>query len=63
MILHTACLLAERRGIEIVAPERPNKLMDAADSAIGPREHKPRKRGPSPASTLISQCLAATRGR
>jgi hypothetical protein len=27
---------------------RPNKLMDAADTAIGPRERKPRKRVPSP---------------
>ena len=32
-------------------PKRPNKLMDAADTAIGPRERKPRKRVPSPAST------------
>ena len=32
-------------------PKRPNKLMDAADSAIGPQERKPRKRVPSPAST------------
>ena len=32
-------------------PKRPNKLMDAADSAIGPQERKSRKRVPSPAST------------
>jgi len=30
---------------------RPNKIMEAAETAIGPQEHKPRKRVPSPAST------------
>jgi hypothetical protein len=29
---------------------RPNKVMDAADTAVGARERKPRKRVPSPAS-------------
>ena len=29
-------------------PKRPNKLMDAADSALGPQERKSRKRVPSP---------------
>jgi hypothetical protein len=32
-------------------PRRPNEVMDAADTAIGQRERKPRKRVPSPAST------------
>jgi hypothetical protein len=32
---------------------RPNKLMDAADTAIGPRERKPRKRVPSPVGRVI----------
>ena len=32
-------------------PKRPNKVMDAADNAIGSQERKPRKRVPSPAST------------
>lgn len=30
---------------------KPNRLMMEVDTAIGPREHKPRKRVPSPAST------------
>jgi hypothetical protein len=30
---------------------RPNRLMMEADTAVGPRERKPRKRVPSPAST------------
>ena len=29
--------------------KRPNKVMDAADTALGPQERKPRKRVPSPA--------------
>ncbi len=29
-------------------PRRPNKIMDAADTAVGPKERKPRKRVPSP---------------
>ena len=32
-------------------PKRPNKVMDAADTAVGPKERKSRKRVPSPAST------------
>jgi len=32
-------------------PRRPNEGMDAADAAVGPKERKPRKRVPSPAST------------
>jgi hypothetical protein len=31
--------------------KRPNRLLEHADSAIGPQERKPRKRVPSPAST------------
>ena len=31
--------------------KRPNRLVEHADSALGPQERKPRKRGPSPAST------------
>jgi hypothetical protein len=30
--------------IEALKPRRPNKVMDAADTAIGPQERKPRKR-------------------
>jgi hypothetical protein len=30
---------------------KPNRLMMEVDTAIGPQEHKPRKRVPSPAST------------
>ena len=29
-------------------PRRPNRLMDAADTAVGPKERKPRRRMPSP---------------
>ena len=29
-------------------PKRPNKIMDAADTAVGPKERKPRRRMPSP---------------
>ena len=29
-------------------PDGPNKVMDAADTAVGARERKPRKRMPSP---------------
>ena len=29
-------------------PKRPNKVMDAADTAVGPKERKPRRRVPSP---------------
>jgi hypothetical protein len=29
-------------------PRRPNKVMDAADTAVGPKERKSRKRVPSP---------------
>jgi hypothetical protein len=29
--------------VPVDKPKRPNKLMDAADSALGPQEHKPRK--------------------
>ena len=32
-------------------PKRPNKIMDAADTALGSQERKPRKRVPSPASS------------
>ena len=31
-----------------VVPDGPNKVMDAADTAVGAREHEPRKRVPSP---------------
>ena len=31
-----------------VVPDGPNKVMDAADTAIGPRERKPRRKVPSP---------------
>ena len=31
-----------------VVPDGPNKVMDAADTAVRPRERKPRKRVPSP---------------
>jgi hypothetical protein len=31
-------------------PKRPNKIMDAADTAVGPKECSPRRRVPSPAS-------------
>src|SRR5262249_40372343 len=31
-----------------VVPDGPNKVMDAADTAVGARERKPRKRVPSP---------------
>src|SRR5262249_38844332 len=31
-----------------VVPDRPNKVMDAADTAVGARGRKPRKRVPSP---------------
>ena len=31
--------------------KRPNKIMDAADTALGSQERKPRRRVPSPAST------------
>jgi hypothetical protein len=31
-----------------VVPDGPNKVMDAADTAVWPRERKPRKRVPSP---------------
>jgi hypothetical protein len=31
--------------------KRPNRLLEHADSAVGPQERKPRKRVPSPAST------------
>ena len=29
-------------------PRRPNRVMDAADTAVGPKERKPRRRMPSP---------------
>ena len=35
----------------LVSPKPMNRLMLEADTAIGPRERKPRKRVPSPAST------------
>ena len=31
--------------------KRPNRLLEHADSAVGPKERRPRKRVPSPAST------------
>ena len=37
-------------GLEPKSQRRPNRLMMQADTAVGPREHKPRK-VPSPAST------------
>ena len=43
-------------------PKRPNKVMDAADTALGPKERKSRKRVPSPGQLLISQGLAVTSG-
>ena len=30
--------------VETLKPRRPNKIMEAADTAIGPQERKPRKR-------------------
>jgi len=44
----TVALLAPDPGDK---PKRPNKIMDAADTALGSQERKPRKRVPSPAST------------
>jgi hypothetical protein len=36
-----------------VVPDGPNKVMDAADTAVGARERKPRKRKvPSPTSVI-----------
>src|SRR5215831_17969626 len=36
-----------------VVPDGPNKVVDAADTAVGARERKPRKRKvPSPASVI-----------
>jgi len=56
----------EPTAVEATAPPaleppkcKSNRLMIDADTAVGPRERKPRK-VPSPASTLTSQCLAAT---
>jgi hypothetical protein len=37
--------------LEQLQRKRPNRLLEHADTAIGPKEHKPRKRVPSPAST------------
>ena len=34
--------------VALPAPKRPNRLMLEADTAVGPKEHKPRKRVPSP---------------
>jgi len=31
-------------AVEALKPTRPNKVMEAADTAIGPQERKPRKR-------------------
>ena len=44
----TVALLAPDPGDK---PKRPNKIMDAADTALGSQERKPRKRVPSPASS------------
>jgi Family of unknown function (DUF5681) len=45
--LKTTALPAETTAlpapVEALKPRRPNKLMEAADTAIGPRECKPRK--------------------
>ena len=54
-----AALPAPNRPSPEAAPEatleptkrKPNRLMMEADTAVGPKERKPRKRGPSPAST------------
>jgi hypothetical protein len=35
-------------GVSDDKPMRPNKVMDAADTGVGPRERKPRKRKVSP---------------
>ena len=34
--------------VALPAPKRPNRLMLEADTAVGPKERKPRKRVPSP---------------
>ena len=34
--------------VALPAPKRPNRLMMEADTAVGPKERKPRKRVPSP---------------
>ena len=42
-------------------PKRPNKVMDAADTALGPKERKPRKRAIAWRAPNLAS-LAATRG-
>jgi hypothetical protein len=37
--------------VEALKSRRPNKVMEAADTAIGPRERKPRKRKAKPPGT------------
>ena len=50
MIEGTAETVALPAPVPDDKPKRPNKVMDAADTALGPKERKPRK-VPSPAST------------
>src|SRR5690349_12891104 len=46
----TVSMLAHAE-LEQLQRKRPNRLLEHADTAIGPQERKPRKRVPSPAST------------
>ena len=48
LIEGTAETVALRAPVPDDKPKRPNKVMDAADTAVGPKERKPRKRVPSP---------------
>jgi hypothetical protein len=45
--------IAEPAALRVpeLEPRRPNRLLEHADSAVGPMERGPRKRVPSPAST------------
>jgi Resolvase, N terminal domain len=51
--------------VETLKPRRPNKVMEAADTAIGPRERKPRKRKAKPPQTekAKAECPAARSAR
>src|SRR5215510_5588167 len=43
--------LPARADVEQPQRKRPNRLLEQADTAVGPQERKPRKRVPSPANT------------
>ena len=43
--------LPARTDVEQPQRKRPNRLLEQADTAVGPQERKPRKRVPSPANT------------